>query len=305
MPSPYTKPLNWVENAIKRDFDVGLRCSSELEYYLQGGEAADDPQNLAQILLKAKRQEIDIRGLDEETGERQYEVMLHFVTSASEDAKRIQTIRDIIKEHYAEKQTNALFEAKPFADQPGCGVHLNLSLTDADDHNLFAKPLDGKEPELLEQVIAGILYAIPGTTYLMVGGSECYQRYRRPKNAEDKANDPMQVHNNSPTHVAWGGNNRTLAIRIPASTAAPELRHIEFRVPSIAADPYAAWFGLLLGTYIGLSHPALPLQDKTFGNAYDPQYDLEPMPRSEKESKAAWKESVLIHETLEKLKIRV
>ena len=79
----------------------------------------------------------------------------------------------------------------------------------------------------------------------------------------------------SPTHVSYGNNNRTTAIRIPTSKP---LR-IEHRICSNNCDPYIALFIILKSSIIGINNKYQHYQ-QIFGNAFDEQYKLEQLPAS-------------------------
>ena len=75
----------------------------------------------------------------------------------------------------------------------------------------------------------------------------------------------------APTHISNGGNNRTTLIRIP--DLAP--KRLEHRLASADAEPYKVIYAILYSIYSGLKNPEqITKLDKTFGNAYDPQYNL-------------------------------
>ena len=75
----------------------------------------------------------------------------------------------------------------------------------------------------------------------------------------------------APTHISYGGNNRTTLIRIPDLLP----RRLEHRLASADADPYKVIYAILSSINTGLKHPEqIAKLDKTYGNAYDPQYNL-------------------------------
>jgi glutamine synthetase len=81
----------------------------------------------------------------------------------------------------------------------------------------------------------------------------------------------------APTHICYGGNNRTTLIRIPDSLP----KRIEHRLASADANPYEVIYAILSSIYSGLKHPQqITKIDKIYGNAYDPQYNLVKILRS-------------------------
>ena len=76
----------------------------------------------------------------------------------------------------------------------------------------------------------------------------------------------------APTHVCYGGNNRTVAIRIPDSIP----KRLEHRVSAASADPAIIIYTILASIEKGLSRQInTDGYKKIFGNAFDNQYDLE------------------------------
>lgn len=296
--------LTQLEHAIA-SLGYTIRCGSEIECYFSGGDEGKDAELLALILFGAREKGILLHALDKESGDRQYEAALPFADSAQADIRQQEALKEIIQSATETAGTKALFAAKPFDNQPGCGLHLNLSLLEERGRNVFLRPAPQQESSVLEQCAAGVLSLLPALTWLCCKDDACFARYHQVKNEGDFTANPIQAYNNAPTHICWGGNNRTLALRVPPSTMEPENRHLEFRVPSPACDPASAWFAFLLGVYYGLTHSDLDVPEKIFGNAYDPQYDLEPLPQTREESRRHWGESKIIPQLLEELGIAV
>ena len=76
----------------------------------------------------------------------------------------------------------------------------------------------------------------------------------------------------APTHICYGGNNRTVAIRIPDSIP----RRLEHRLPAASADPASVIYAILASIVKGLSDRIdTKIYAKIFGNAFDKQYGLQ------------------------------
>ena len=90
----------------------------------------------------------------------------------------------------------------------------------------------------------------------------------------------------APTHVSYGGNNRSVTVRTPS--AAP--KRLEHRLASLETNPYIAIFAILKSILLALNSPnSIKRIEKIFGNASDPQYNLTPLPNSAQESYALFK----------------
>ncbi|MBK8956840.1 MAG: glutamine synthetase [Proteobacteria bacterium] len=129
----------------------------------------------------------------------------------------------------------ASFMAKPFPVLPGSGLHLHLSLNDANGCNVFAaEALDGND--LLKHAIGGMAASAGDMMALFAPFGNSYRRY--------------QAYNCAPLVANWGVNNRTVALRIPTGPAAS--RHVEHRICGADANPYAVAAAVLAGVHHGL-----------------------------------------------------
>ena len=70
----------------------------------------------------------------------------------------------------------------------------------------------------------------------------------------------------APNRLNWGDNNRSVAIRIPASGA--KARRIEHRISGADANPYLVLALILHGAAHGIEQAIAP-PVKSIGNAYD------------------------------------
>lgn len=257
---------------FQRDFGHTVHTAAEVEFYLERGKSAEDKDFLAAILLRCAELGIPVYGMNAEDGPRQYEIAL-----APEEPEA--TVRSIAALKKAAKGAN--FHPKPNADRPGCGLHLHISLHDASGANLMMKAGE-EESEIMLHAIAGLLAVIPEAMMYFAPKKHSYRRFEHPDQ-------------HTPTYLCWGGNNRTAAVRIPASTLHPDHRHIELRVPGMDADPEEALLATLAGIHHGLTHKLIP-PEKLYGNAFDAQYELIPLPCSLKEAKKARKEGKILKE---------
>jgi len=117
----------------------------------------------------------------------------------------------------------ASFIAKPFLDQPGAGMHWHFSLQRHEDgRNAFLGPSGDDDGPHLRQFVAGLQRHAAAATALFAPYDISYDRI---------------VHSDaSPSHASWGMDDRRVAFRIPASSAAN--RRVENRLPGADASPY-------------------------------------------------------------------
>ncbi len=144
----------------------------------------------------------------------------------------------------------ACFMAKPFSDLAGSGLHVHLSLRDAEGRNLFGETEGGEET--LRRCLAGMQALMAESMALFAPNANSYRR--------------LQPLSYAPLAPSWGHNNRTVALRIPAGPAAA--RRIEHRVAGADANPYLVLAAVLAGALHGLEEGGDPGEPVT-GNAYE------------------------------------
>jgi glutamine synthetase len=143
----------------------------------------------------------------------------------------------------------ASFMAKPFADQPGNGLHINTSLWDSQGSNLFAD--SGRNSELVRRFLGGTVTASQEFSLL---GAPTVNAYKR------RTGGGM-----APATVTWSQTSKTAAVRAlfdrgPAS-------RIEFRAAGADCNPYIGLAGVLAQGLHGLRADLSP-PPELVGSAY-------------------------------------
>ena len=168
--------------------------------------------------------------------------------------KTLTTLRETIGE-----QLKADFSAKPYADDYGSALHFHLHLEDTGGHNVFTRnEVDKYSPALLHS-LGGLLATLQKNLHIF------------------SPNDTSRFETHglhSPTHLCWGPNNRSVALRLPDKPK--DNKHIEHRAASADANIEACITAMLEGTLYGLQNqidPGGPIH----GNAWDAQYGLKPL----------------------------
>ena len=140
---------------------------------------------------------------------------------------------------------------KPFANQPGSGMHFHVSLWDAEGRGLFACP-DGRQDlgPLGQAFIAGVLAHAPALCALAAPTVNSYKRLT--------VGESLSGTTWAPAYVAQGPNNRTCTVRtLPG--------RFEWRLPDASANPYLATAALIAagldGIDRGLTPPAACTED--------------------------------------------
>jgi glutamine synthetase len=129
----------------------------------------------------------------------------------------------------------ATFMAKPFAETAGSGMHLHISMADADGNNAFASE-DPAGTELLRHAIGGMKACLAESMAIFAPNANSFRRF--------KANSY------APVAATWGVNNRTVSLRVPAGS--PASRHVEHRICGADANPYLAVAAVLAAMLHGI-----------------------------------------------------
>ena len=196
--------------------ELGLKVviGAEIEFYLA------DIDKTEQIMTELASSNVGFIDMQREEGERQYEIKLKHIDDPLLLAKNIEKSKKIISS--IDEQAN--FTAVPFDKMPGSALHIQVNLFDKNGRNIFTKPNED-ESIFLKYSIAGLLEMLPASLKHFISSNKDLKRY---SNQYDKY---------SPKTISWGGNNRTVAIRLPSTTLNPESRRIEHRVPSANSNP--------------------------------------------------------------------
>lgn len=208
------------------------------------------------VLDTARQQGIPADAVISENAPGQFEVNLDYgndILAAADNAvllKRL--IRQVAKKHDME----ASFMAKPYIDQPGNGLHIHLSLMDAQGENIFAAD-DVLQNPAMRSAMAGLLDLADATQALICPSVNSFRRLA-----------PGEC---APISKTWGLDNRSVALRIPA--AGGKATRIECRTAGADANPYLATAAMLIGIGEGLKNKRQPCEP-VVDNAYAQDHPL-------------------------------
>ncbi|WP_282280967.1 glutamine synthetase family protein [Pseudomonas sp. PS02302] len=152
----------------------------------------------------------------------------------------------------------ACFMAKPFGDQAGSGLHLHVSLADAEGHNLYASE-DPQGTPLLRHSIGGMQHRMLDALAIFCPNANSYRRF--------------QANSYAPLAKSWGVNNRSVSLRVPGGPASS--RHIEHRICGADANPYLAAAAILAAIHEGIRDERDP-GPAIVGNGYEQATDFLP-----------------------------
>lgn len=181
----------------------------------------------------------------------QFELTLRHKADALRATDDALMYKRLVKGVAAKHGMIASFMAKPFADQAGNGMHLHVSMADAQGKNAYASD-DPQGSPLLLHAIGGMKQLLADSMAIFAPNANSYRRF--------KANSYAPV---APT---WGVNNRTVSLRVPAGP--PPSRHVEHRVCGADANPYLAMAAVLAAMHHGMTNQVDP-GPAIIGNGYD------------------------------------
>ena len=282
-----------LRTAVKSAEKKGIRFyfGTEMEFYLfktdENGEPTKIPYDKAhymdiapldkgenirrEICLTLEQMGIHPECSHHEEGPGQNEIDFRYSDPVTA-ADNALTFRSVVETIVAHNGLCADFSPKPLPDQPGNGLHINISVK------------DDAGQDLLPFVVAGILDRIYEITAFLNPLEESYCRLGNSK---------------APGYIGWGAENRSQMIRIPAAT--PETRRAELRSADSALNPYIA-FALLI--YAGLSgiERKLHLPSCPELNLYQASEEqlaaLQKLPESLAEARLSARESAFVQEYL-------
>ena len=238
-----------LKKAVKAAEGAGysFNFGSEMEFYLfrlgEDGEPTDVPFDSAgymdiapgdrgenvrrEICLTLMQMGIMPESSHHEAGPGQNEIDFRY-SDALSAADNAVTFRGVVR---AVAQKNGLFadfSAKPIANRPGSGFHINVSVESA-------------EGDLMPGIIAGILDRAAESTLFFNPEANSYERL-----GVDKA----------PRYVSWSSENRSQLVRIPATNAGGA--RAELRSPDPTANPYIAYALIIYAALEGIEKGKTP-----------------------------------------------
>lgn len=274
-----------------KDYNISCNIASECEFYLFKNDEYGNPTNIPldkaryfevapddkgenvrrEICLTLEHMNVTPETSHHEEGPGQNEIDFRY-NFPLESADNLITVRTVIKTIASNFGLYASFDPKPILDEPGNGLHINMSLSDKKLHDSF---------------MAGIMEHIKEITLFLNPVKESYNRL-----GESKA----------PKYITWSKDNRSLMFRVPDYTDEANCR-FELRSPDGLANPYIAYALLIYAGLDGIDKN-LSLPEPVNINLYKAGDDylskLQSLPGSLKEAIKATKESKFVYSHLPK-----
>ncbi len=183
---------------------------------------------------------LDVLQLDHEDAHGQYEVNFAYAEALA-SADHLMLFK--LAAHALAEQRGMVFSMmpKPFANQPGSGMHFHVSLWAGErcvfDPNAEPDAADGTLSALGRQFVAGVLAHAPALCALAAPTVNSYKRLT--------VGESLSGTTWAPAYVAQGPNNRTALVRtLPG--------RFEWRLPDASANPYLATAALVAAGLDGI-----------------------------------------------------
>jgi glutamine synthetase len=267
-----------LSDIVARFLESGLRptVAVELEFYLLAGELdsqgmpvlpanpitgrqenstqvysindLDDYKEIIDSIRRyTKQQGIPASAASSEYAPGQFEINLMHSDDPLAACDEAILLKRVIKTAAKECGYTATFMAKPFIDISGSGTHIHASLYDQSGANVFSA-----NKEYLTSAIGGLQASANDSMLICAPHANSYRRF--------------QSGSYVPLNAAWGFNNRTVALRIPAGDE--ESRRIEHRIAGADTNPYLVTAVVLAGILDGIENQ-LSCDEPIEGNAYE------------------------------------
>lgn len=188
----------------------------------------------------------------------------------------------------------ATFMPKPFADKTGSGCHCHISLHDTKTGKNICGGGNEEEYGLGATslaFLAGILSEAPALTAISNPTINSYKRIY--------ASTTTSGATWSPNAVCWGGNNRTVMVRVPDD------KRLELRLADMAAHPYLFPAAVAAAGMHGLENSLEPpnpaecnMYDSNDQAAAKVRQDSPKLPRTLRQAVALFEESLVLKKFL-------
>lgn len=283
--TPFERDVRHIlKKAVNKAKEMGISVNfgSEFEFYLfkqdENGENTYIPLDQAgymdiapldkgenvrrEICLTLSEMGMDPEVSHHEMGHGQNEIDFRY-SSALQAADNAATFKWVVQAIANMQGLVADFSPKPINDQPGNGMHINMSV---ENHE-----------ELMMPFMAGILNRIEEMTLFLNPIKDSYKRL-----GKDKA----------PQYISWSYQNRNQLIRIPATHSTSR---IELRSPDCSCNIYLAYALLICAGLEGIEKKleTIPCTDVATN-------DLKRLPQDLKEAKRKASESEWLRNILGK-----
>jgi glutamine synthetase len=264
----FADPRHVLEVQLEKFASKGLKpcIAVELEFYLQDLEADESGQPqppimpisgermtqtqvysleeldefkafLDEITSACVEQNIPAENITAEYAPGQFEVNLKHTDDVLLACDQAMLLKRVVRAVAKKHGFYANFMAKPYTEYAGNGCHVHISLRNETGTNIF-----GEDESILLNAIAGVLAHLEDSMAIFAPNANSYRR--------------LQPNMFVPLHATWGWDNRTVAVRVPASGQSD--KRIEHRLSGADVNPYLTVAVLLASILDGIENKLTP-----------------------------------------------
>ena len=204
------------------------------------------------IYEAAKISDIEAETIISEYAPGQFELTLKHQSNLLKAADDIIRLKRIVRAQARSHGITACFMAKPIENVSGSGMHFHISMYDRKGKNLFLDKIKNKPNQNLLNSIGGLIQTMGESMLVFAPHANSWRR--------------LILGSYAPVTPNWGMDNRSVAFRIPSSSA--QNRRIEHRVSGVDANPYLVALTVLSAMRLGMKNKIKP-PEQTTGNAYN------------------------------------
>ena len=209
---------------------------------------------LEKLVAALQAVDIDVFQIDHEDANGQFEVNYTY-SDCLKSADNFVMFKMAASEIANEMGLICSFMPKPFANRPGNGMHMHMSLSDGRS-NLFADVGDPRQlglSKLAYHFLGGLLAHAAAITAICAPTVNSYKRL--------VVGRSLTGATWAPAYISYGDNNRSSMVRIPGD-------RIELRLPDGAANPYLAAAAIIAAGLDGIARELDPGDPQNI-NLYD------------------------------------
>lgn len=278
---------------LKEECSIEMMIGTEVEFYLfkldEKGEPTqttfdnagymdiapeDHGENIRrEICFTLEQMGITPEASHHEEGPGQNEIDFHY-SDALSAADNVATFKWIVNTKAASNGLYADFSPKPIADQPGNGMHINIS---------YLTTNGTQDNALNPYILGGILKHIEEITYYLNPTQRSYARLGSSK---------------APKYISWGNGNRSTLIRLPSDKPTQRL---ELRSPDPLCNPYITLTLIIHAAIDGIKNkiePPAATEENLFDEKNAKTLELKTIPGSLSEARKIAEQSSFVKSVL-------
>jgi len=215
----------------------------------------------SRIMLALMASGIEVEVQHHEVGTAgQAEIDMRFAT-LTRMADQIMMYKYIVKNVCHQHGYTATFMPKPMFGDNGSGMHVHMSLWNADTNLFFDEAGYALLSETARWYIGGLIRHAPALLALAAPTTNSYRR--------------LVPGFEAPINLMYSQRNRSAICRIPMYSKSPKGKRVEFRAPDPSSNPYLTFAALLMAGLDGIRNRIEPPEPMDVD-----LYELEPAERA-------------------------